>query len=83
MSFRDKWRERGALYDCPNPPHAFKIGRWVGEWRWASDCWSSVSETGVMSNYGLCLCTLNTLDGITAYKLVIWRLSVMFARTAA
>lgn len=79
MSYRDKWREVGELFDCPNPAHEFKFGRVVGYWQWAKSCWSNVSEVGTMTNYGLCLCTLNSLDGIKAYKVVVWRLSIIFA----
>lgn len=80
--FKRQWQERGDLFDCPNPPHEFSIGPLIGQWRWASSCWSSISVTGTMANYGLCLCTINTLDGHRAYKLVIWRLSVIFGMRA-
>lgn len=69
--YRQLWRERGDLFDCPNPPHSFSVGPMIGQWRWADTCWSSISVNGEMSNYGLCLCTVNTLDGLKGYKLVI------------
>lgn len=77
--YRKAWKERGELYPCPNPSHPFQIGRLMGQWQWANDCWSSVSATGVMSNYGLCFCTLNTLNGVKVYKIIVWRLSVLLA----
>lgn len=80
--YQRQWRERGDLFDCPNPPHDFEIGPWAGQWRWASSCWSSISVTGTMANYGLCFCTIKTLEGHQAYKVVIWRLSVIWGLKA-
>lgn len=78
-NYRQLWKDRGELFDCPNPPHTFSLGSLIGQWRWAASSWSSVNVNGDMSNYGLCLCTINTLDGLRAYKLVIWRLSIIVA----
>jgi hypothetical protein len=81
QDFKRQWQERGDLFDCPNPPHYFRIGSYIGQWRWASDRWASLSVTGSMSTYVFCACTVKTLDGFEACKIVIWRLSIMWGRT--
>lgn len=77
MDYRQAWKKQGGLTDCPNPAHQFKIGRLIGQWRWAADCWSTVTADGHMHNYGLCVCTVNTLDGYRVFKIIVGKLSVM------
>ncbi len=76
--YRQQWKERGELFDCPNPSHFFKIGRLAVQWRWAADCWSTLTVNGYMHNHALSVCTVNTLGGARTYKVIIWKLSVMF-----
>lgn len=33
-------RQRNEIKPCPNPQHKFTIGRLLGIWQWASDCWA-------------------------------------------
>ena len=75
--YRQAWKDKGELDPCPNPPHYFKIGRLIGQWQWAADCWSTVTASGTMHNYGLCVCTVNTLDGYKALQIIVGKLSVM------
>jgi len=76
--YRQQWKDRGKLYPCANRVHEFKIGRLIGEWQWAQDCWSEVSANGSMHNYALGIYSVNWLSGLRAWKVIIWKLSIIF-----
>lgn len=76
---RQQWRDKGKLYPCPNKPNEFKFWRLVGEWQWASDCWSEVSITGNMHNFGLAVYSIETLSVIKAWRMIVWKFAVIFS----
>lgn len=70
----------GRLTQCPNPPHDFTVGRLMGSWRWGADnCWSSLSDDGHLTNYGLHLGTVETPDGLKAFRFMLGRFSFIAA----
>ena len=77
--YSQQWKDRGKLYPCPLPAYSFKIGRLNGEWRRAQNCWSEVSAAGIMHNYALGVYSVNTLTGLKAWKVIIWKLSMIFS----
>lgn len=77
MSAREEFEKQGKLYPCPNPSHPFRVGRLIGQWRWAKDCWSTLSESGTLHNHFLVIDSVDTVDGLKAYQLVIWKFSLM------
>jgi len=76
--YRQEWKDQGKLFLCPNKSHNFTIGKLVAQVTWASDCWSDVTATGTMNNYGLCICSINNLSGTKGWKVIIWKLSILF-----
>jgi hypothetical protein len=77
LSPRDQWKLRGKLYPCPNPSHDFKIGKLVGQWTMAEDCWSIVTSTGNMHNYLIGIHTIEWLTGEKAFSITIWKLKII------
>lgn len=74
---RDELRTHFDLKPCPNPKHLFKVGRLMGEWRWARDAWSQlVGET--MQTLHLALHTTHAVDGTTIHSITIWKLKVIW-----
>jgi hypothetical protein len=77
---RQHWIENGMLYPCQNKPHSFRAGPFIGEWQWAGDCWSSVAADGMLHNHLVAVYKLQSLDGFKARRIIIGKLSVIFAR---
>lgn len=75
---RAHFRAKGALTDCPNPRHAFRIGRLMGYWRWARDSWELLAADGELHRFSLHLGSVETTDGIRARLLIVGKLYVIF-----
>jgi hypothetical protein len=71
------WKAKGKLYPCPNPPHDFQVGRLMGQWTWAEDCWSEVSSNGHLHNIYFRCCSIETLSGLKSYSLTVWKLNII------
>jgi hypothetical protein len=78
MTARQQFEQQGKLYPCPNKEHRFKLWRVVGQWQWAQDRWSTLTDAGVLQNDFLRIGAIETTDGIKAYSVVVWKLSLMF-----
>ena len=70
-------RKHFDLKPCPNAPHEFEIGRLIGEWIWAEDCWSQLTQ-GRLQTFHFSLQRLDSVDGQRAYSLVIWKLKIIW-----
>lgn len=74
----EEWKARGELFDCPNPSHIYKVWRFLIEFRIAKKAWSSVNERGYLHTHAFGFYRIKTLDDLVAYRLILWRLSVIF-----
>ncbi len=74
-----RWYASGHLYKCPNPPHAFKFWRVVGEWQIASNSWSYVTSVGTLHTQAFSFHTVRTHSGVKGYVLNVWRFALRFA----
>ena len=84
INTRERFRAKGDLWPCPNKAHDFKIGKLIGQWQWAADCWSDVTEgvdgeAGKLVNYGLFIGTITSIEDRVAYKIVVWKFRLIFA----
>jgi hypothetical protein len=75
---RKAFEAKGMLYQCPNKPHDFQVGRLVGTWSWAKDCWSTLTASGHLQNNFLLIGTTHHVDGMRIYKVIVWKFSLMF-----
>jgi len=64
------------LKPCPRKPHPFSIGRLIGEWVWAQDCWSQLVGNYLQTLW-LSFHTTKSTDGITIYCFTAWKLKVI------
>jgi|ERR1035437_2227226 hypothetical protein len=81
---RERFRAKGDLWNCTNPAHDFQLGKLMGQWQWANECWSEITEgldgkEGKMLNFGLCLGKVIGIDDRYFYKIIIWRFRLIFA----
>jgi len=74
---REFWASKGKLYPRPNHPHDFKIGRIMGYWQWADDCWSYIDSSGSMQNFLFHVGTVENKNGTKVYKLILWKFILM------
>lgn len=79
MTPRETFIQQGKLTKCPNPVHEIDWKRFIANWQWAADSWSSVTESGLLETHFIKASRQETADGITAYHLVIWRFQIHFA----
>lgn len=77
---REIFEAKGLLTPCPNAPHSFRLLGFLGEWQLAADCWSSLSDHGVLTDHFLSLGRIRDVDGLTAYKLILWKLKIQIAK---
>lgn len=77
MSIREQFEARGELGPSSNPPHRFRVGRLLVQWQVAKDCWAVLDDKGVLHNYWLHLGSLETIDGLKGWKLVLWRFALL------
>lgn len=78
LEAREEWKARGKLYSCPNPTHDFEVGRLMGQWTMADDCWSTVTGDGNLRNDFFKIGTVHTLDGYKGYQLILWKFNIIF-----
>lgn len=74
----EELRKHFDLKPTTNPRHEFNLGRLIGEWVWAKDCWSSLSQ-GRMNTYYFTFHKIQTFDSIKAYSIVIWKLKIIWS----
>lgn len=65
------------LKKCPNPSHEFKIGKLMGEWIWAEECWSQL-QGGKLQTFFFSFHKIETTDNLKAYSVVIWKLKIIW-----
>lgn len=76
MSVRAQFQAQGKLAPCPNPARRFRLGRLLVQWQRAKDGWCVLDDAGVLHNYGLHLGSIETVDGLKGWKLVVWKFSL-------
>lgn len=78
MTAREEFERQGKLYPCPNPAHHFRFWRVIGQWRWAQDKWSTLTDSGTLQNDVMRIGSMETTDGLKGYCVVLWKFSLMF-----
>ena len=78
MSARERFQTQGKLLPCPNPARRFRLGRLIVQCQLAKDGWCVLDDRGVLHNYGLHLGSIETVDGLKGWKLVVWKFSLLF-----
>ena len=79
MTAREEFQRQGKLFPCPHKERAFSLGRVFGQWQWAKEGWSTLTDAGVLQNDFARIGTVETVNGAKAYAIVVWRFSLVFA----
>lgn len=66
-----------GLVPCLNPEHSFKLKNLIGAWRIARESWA-VLQDGRLNKIYLSFHSIESVDGFTAYSIVVWRLKVIW-----
>lgn len=77
MSARAQFQAQGKLVPCPNPVRRFRLGRLIGHFQWAKDKWCVLDEVGVLHTYWLHLGSIETVDGLKGWNLVVWKFALL------
>lgn len=77
MTPREHFESIGRLYKCPNPSHDFELGRVIGTWHWASECWSDLTERGTLVTHLFDVGTIESVSGGKGVRIVIWRFMLL------
>ena len=80
MSAREQFQAQGKLVPCPNPVRSFRLGRLIWRFQWAKNKWCVLDEVGLLHSYWLHLGSIETVDGVKGWKLVVWKFSLLFGR---
>lgn len=70
-------RNHFDLKPCLSPSHSFSLGKLIGEWVWAKDCWSQLSQDRLQTFY-FSFHRVDSVGGTRAYSLVIWKLKIIW-----
>jgi hypothetical protein len=73
---KDELRLHYDLKKCSNPSHEFKIGKLMGEWIWAEDCWAQLVDDKLQT-FWFSIHTTETVDRLKIYCLTVWKLKVI------
>lgn len=82
MTPRETFKSQGLLTKCSNPLHTFEFKKFIGEWQWGEECWSSLSDSGTLTIDFVSLAQLRNVNGFRMYQLLLgkFRLSWAFLR---
>lgn len=74
---KDELRDHFNLKQCTNPIHNFTIGKIIGEWIWADDCWSQIVDNDKLQTLWFAIHTTERVDGLKIISFTAWRLKIM------
>lgn len=79
MSAREAFTKSGRLTKCPNQPHEISFMGFLGQWTWAGDAWSTLTESGFLHTDYLSIGYTEHTNGTWWFRLVIWKLLIHIA----
>ena len=74
---RKYFEKAGKLFQCPNPAHHFSLWKIVGQWRWAKEAWSSVTESGYLLTTWFGVTKTETPKGLSLITLTFGKLQII------
>ena len=74
----EELRAHFDLKPCPNPAHAFSLGKLMGEWRIAEDDWSQLVGQNLQTLL-LSYHTTKSTSGIVLHSITIFRLKIIWS----
>lgn len=66
------------LFPCPNPPHSFRLGRLIWQFRWASEAWTNLSSRGHLQTHWLKVGKSENIEGTVIYTVIVGKASIIF-----
>lgn len=72
------FESNGKLFSCPNPAHVFSLGRIVGQFRWASEAWTTLNSRGHLQTHWLQIGKSEDMRGTVIYRVIIGKASLIF-----
>jgi hypothetical protein len=79
MTPREIFEQKGRLYKCPNPSHEFSFWRFYGQWTWAEESWSTLTEGGFLHTDFLAVGYTEATNGTSWFRLLVWKLNIHIA----